>query len=45
MIDDAAVVAAGGAAKITDWDARPGLGEPWIKVQVPLRGDTYRKAA
>jgi hypothetical protein len=33
------------ADKVTDWDARPGLGEPWLKVKGPLHGNMYRKAA
>jgi len=44
MIDDAAG-SSDAATGPDDWDARPGLGEPWLKIQGPLRGDTYRKAA
>ena len=33
------------AGEIDDWDARPGLGEPWLEVQGPLHGNMYRKAA
>lgn len=44
MIDEAAA-GADAAAGVTDWDARPGLGEPWLKVKGPLHGNMYRKAA
>lgn len=51
MIDEAAadttgaIYPGGSAAAISPWDARPGLGEPWLKVKGPLHSNVYRKAA
>jgi len=44
LIDEAAA-GDDAAAAITTWDARPSLGEPWLKVKGPLHGNMYRKAA